>query len=157
MQRCNFWWVLLMNHDCAARLEPFFPGHQRETYSPTSSWSFPVFCFDSVNRQYLQFVWWASMCCEYPTGFPQGASPTGIPPISPHRQHHLLWMKTALWRGCWRWFLHLPTISPVPHYSQSLTVHTPLTTCLQAERFPDVSEEKPMWEWGQVSPAPSAL
>ena len=81
------------------------------------------------------------MCCEYPTGFPQGASPTGIPPISPHRQHRLLWMKTALWRSCWRWFLHLPTISPVPHYSQSLTVHTPLTICLQAERFPCFRKE----------------
>ena len=100
----------------------------RETCSLTLSWWKIMYylltnaeCFSSS----VTFSWpnWEQHLLELISfDFPEGVYSRGLFSIPPYMQHHILWMKTGLWCGCW-WFISLTPSSSAPHYCTVSTSH----------------------------------
>ena len=66
-------------------------------------------------------------------GFQKGAHSEDSLPIPPYIQHHLLWMKTGLWCGWWRYVSLAPP--SLPFHVVKYPLFIPVTICFKNGTF----------------------
>ena len=130
--RCNVCWIWQMNQNTQPSCNSFCLII-KETYGLGLSWWKIIHvlgwceCFFQLAQLKVlvginRLVFWRELIIEDSL------------PVPPFTQHHLLWMKTRLWCGCW-WFISLAPVSSIPYFCAVFTLHRPSQFVLKMRCF----------------------